>query len=318
LPETHNPDLQSRNAGHGDLRHLLVFSLLAIAVLLGYQYLNKLVVPAEDSRPANSNQAQSAALRIVAPPAVSAFAAASDTGANDRSLKSKVQFGWLTFIAKPLYFTLRFIYEHGIRNWGWAIIFLTVIFNLLLLWPRMMSMKSSLKMMRVQPAVDALKKRYVHLKINDPKRTEMHAEMMALYKAEGATMYGGCLSMVLQMPLLFGYLRVLRNATELQHANWLWLTDLSKPDPLHILPILIIGTMFLTQYITPAPGMDPFQRRMLAILMPLIMGFSLWRYASGLALYWATGNLVNLTFQFLINRSKIGKEMRSITAKRGV
>ena len=120
--------------------------------------------------------------------------------------------------------------------------------------------------------------------------------------------------MLLQVPLLFAYQRVLHNATELHHAHWLWLTDLSLPDPLHILPVFIIGTMCLTQFITPSPGVDPTQRRMLAILMPLFMGFTLAHYASGLALYWVTGNLFNLVLQLCINRSKIGIEMCGIAA----
>ena len=195
---------------------------------------------------------------------------------------------------------------------------MTLIFNLLLMGPLMMALKSSLKMMCAQPKVDAVKRRYAHLKLNDPKRAEMNTEMMALYKAEGANMYGGFLPLLLQMPLLIAYFRVLQNAVELHHAHWFWLTDLSSPDPMHILPILIIATMFLTQFITPSPGMNPAQRRMLAIVMPVIMGFTLWRYASGLALYWATGNLMNLAFQLWINRSSIGREMRSITSKRAI
>ncbi len=180
----------------------------------------------------------------------------------------------------------------------------------------MMSMKSSLKMMRVQPKVDALKKRYAHLKVNDPKRAEMNVEMMALYKAEGANMFGGCLPLLLQMPLLFAYMSVLRNAAELHHAHWFWLTDLSLPDPLHVLPLLIIASMVLTQLITPAPGMSASQRRIFAILMPVVMGLSLWRYASGLSLYWVTGNVIYLLIQLAINRSKLGREMHALATER--
>ena len=230
--------------------------------------------------------------------------------------QAHLQFGWLTFIAMPLYWALSFLYQHGIGNWGWDIIIFTVFLNLLMFLPRIYSLKSSLKMMRVQPKVNALKKRYAHLRINDPRRAEMNTEMMALYKAEGVNMFGGCLPTLVSLPLLFAYFQVLKDAAELYHAHWFWLTDLSSPDPLHILPILIIVTMFLTQFITPTPGMDPTQRRMLAILMPVIMGFSLWRYASGIALYWATGNLVNLIIQLLINRTRMGKEMHTIAAMR--
>ena len=187
-----------------------------------------------------------------------------------QSLEPLIQFGWLTIIAKPLYLALRFLHaQHGVHNWGWAIIIVTVIFNLLMLPTRFMMMKSSLKMMRIQPKVEALKKRYAHLKATDPKRAEMNTEMMALYKTEGVNMYGSCLPMLLQMPLFFAYYRVLLNAVELRQAHWFWLTDLSSPDPLHILPILIIISMFLVQFLTPSPGMDPNQRRMMAIMMPV-------------------------------------------------
>jgi YidC/Oxa1 family membrane protein insertase len=232
------------------------------------------------------------------------------------SLESLIQFGWLTVIAKPLFLALRFLYEHVISNWGWAIIIVTVLFNLVLLPTRIMMMRSSLKMMRIQPKVEAIKKRYANLKMNDPKRAEMNTEMMALYKTEGVNMYGGCLPMLLQMPLFFAYFRVLQNTVELRQAPWAWLHDLSAPDPLHILPALIIITMFVTQFITPSPGMDPTQRRMMAIMMPVIFGFTLWHYASGLALYWCTGNIIMLIMQIAINQSHIGKEMHAIAAKR--
>jgi len=139
--------------------------------------------------------------------------------------------------------------------------------------------------------------------------------MMTLYKAEGANMFGGCLPLLLQMLLLFAYMRVLRSAPELQQAHWFWLTDLSSPDPLHILPLLIIASMVVTQLITPSPTMTSSQRRMIVILMPAVMGFSLWHYASGLSLYWITGNFINLLIQLVVNQSKTGKEMQAIAAE---
>ena len=233
------------------------------------------------------------------------------------SLEPLIQFGsWLGLIAKPLFLALRLLYDHGIPSWGWDIIILTVLFNMLMLPTRLMMMKSSLKMMRIQPKVDAIKRKYSNLKTTDPKRAEMNTEMMALYKQENVNMYGGCLPVLIQMPLFFAYFRVLQNTVELRQAHWFWLTDLSNPDPLHILPIIIIASMFLTQFITPSPGMDPAQRRMMAIMMPIIFGFTLWHYASGLALYWCTGNLINLAIQVSINQSHIGKEMHAIAAKR--
>jgi YidC/Oxa1 family membrane protein insertase len=249
----------------------------------------------------------------------SVHAVGADGRATGQSLQPLIQYGWWTIIAKPLYLALRYLrglLGPGINNWGWAIIIVTVIFNLLMLPTRIMMMKSSLKMMRIQPKVEALKKRYAHLKMNDPKRAEMNAEMMTLYKDEGVNMYGGCLPLLLQMPLFFAYYRVLLNAVELRQAHWFWLKDLSSADPLHILPVIIIVSMFLVQFLTPSPGMDPNQRRMLAIMMPVIMGFTLWSFASGLALYWVTGNLINLAIQLTINQSKMGKEMHAIAARR--
>jgi len=283
--------------------------------------------PASEKKPADvigvavGDTSGDTSVRIYAgPKQTDILSSIHSTGADGKfdgpSLESIIQFGWFTIIAKPLFLVLRFLYQHGIPNWGWAIIITTTLFNILMLPTRVMMMKSSLKMMRIQPKVEALKKKYAHLKTADPKRAEMNSEMMALYKTEGVNMYGGCLPMLIQMPLFFAYFRVLQNTVELRQAHWFWLHDLAAPDPLHILPILIIVTMFLTQFITPSPGMDPNQRRMMAIMMPLIFGYTLWRYASGLALYWGTGNLINLAIQISINRSHIGKEMHAIAAKR--
>jgi YidC/Oxa1 family membrane protein insertase len=232
------------------------------------------------------------------------------------SLEPLIEFGFWSFIAKPLYWILRFLVQHGIANWGWAIIVFTAIFTLVLLPSRIMMTKSSLKMMRIQPKVDAIKNRYRHLKMNDPKRQEMNTEMMALYKTENVNMYGSCVPMLLQMPLFFGYYRMLASAVELRQAHWFWLPDLSQPDPTHVLPIFIIVTMFITQYITPSPGMDPAQRRLMAFMMPVIFGFVLWHYASGLALYWITSNILYLAMQIGINNSHWGKEMHAIAARR--
>jgi YidC/Oxa1 family membrane protein insertase len=225
----------------------------------------------------------------------------------------------LGYIAKPLYYALRFLRNFigaGTYSWGWAIVLFTAVFTLLFIPLRFMMMKSSLKMMRIQPKVDAIKKRYANLKMNDPKKTEMNSEVMALYKEEGVNMYGSCLPMLPQLPLFYGFFRVLYNAVELRQAHWFWLPDLSQPDPMHILPLLIIVTMFLTQYITPSPGMDNMQKNMMAFIMPIFMGSFLWHYASGLALYWATQNVLNLALQIFINQSSYGKEMHAIAARR--
>jgi len=240
---------------------------------------------------------------------------APDGLATGEDLKPLIQFGFLKIIAEPLFLLLRFV-ERFVGNWGWAIVITTLFFNLLMMPTRLMMMKSSLKMQRIQPKMDAIKKRYAHLKATDPKRAEMNAETMKLYKEEGINMYGSCLPMLVQMPLLYGYYRVLANVIELRQAHWGWLPNLAVADPLHILPILIIISMPLVQLITPSPGMDPAQRRMMAFMMPVMMGTIMWNYSSGLALYWATGNLLNLGLQLGINRSSMGRELHALAAKR--
>jgi len=250
----------------------------------------------------------------------------SDGKATGQSLEPLIHYGWLGIVAKPLYIALRFLHGllgSGINNWGWAIIIFTATFNLIMLPTRFVMMKSSIKMARIQPKVDAIKKKYAHLKLNDPKKADMNAEIMALHQAEGINMVGGCLPLLVQMPLFIAYFEVLSNVIELRQAHWFWLTDLSLPDPftilgthVPILPILIILSMFLTQFITPSPGMDPAQRRMMAFMMPVFFGFMLWHYASGLALYWGTSNLINLSFQLVINQTKDGKELHAIAAKK--
>jgi YidC/Oxa1 family membrane protein insertase len=249
----------------------------------------------------------------------SVHSTASNGQKNGPSLSTLIQFGWFTIIAKPLYLWvrwLRHVLGPGTNNWGWAIVIVGVLLNLLTLPSRIMMTRSSLKMMRIQPKVDALKRKYAHLKFNDPKKAEMNTEMMHLYKTEGVSMYGGCLPMLIQMPLLYAIYEVLENAIELRQAHWYWLPDLSAPDPLYILPILIIVTMFLVQYISPSPGMDASQRRMMAFFMPVIFGFMMLHFPSGLALYWVVGNFINLAIQIWINNSSIGKEMHAIAARR--
>ena len=235
------------------------------------------------------------------------------------SLSPLIQFGWFSIIAKPLYLWVRWLRNllgTGINNWGWAIVIVSVLLNLLMVPTRIMMTKSSLKMARIQPKLDAMKRKYANLKMNDPKRMEMQQEQMAIMKAEGVSMYGGCLPMLIQMPLLYAIYEVLENAIELRQAHWYWLPDLSSPDPLYILPILYIVSMILVQYISPSPGMDQTQRRMMAFVMPITFGFFLLHFPSGLALYWLVGNMINVAIQIWINQSSMGKEMHAIAARR--
>ncbi|HEY0797491.1 MAG TPA: membrane protein insertase YidC, partial [Acidisarcina sp.] len=239
-----------------------------------------------------------------------------DGAANGPTLQPVVSFGWATIISKPLFLALRWFHEHVISNWGWDILLLTLIINIAMLPTRVQMMRSALKMQRIQPQMDAIKEKYKKYKATDPKRQDMNRELMDLQKREGANMFGGCLPMLIQWPLLYGFYRMLTNVIELRQAHWLWLPDLSSPDPYHILPVFFVVSMFLTQYFTPSPGVDPAQQRMMAFTMPVVFGFLTFSIGSGVALYWAVGNVISVIQQLVMNRTGAGKEMRAIAAKR--
>jgi len=171
-------------------------------------------------------------------------------------------------------------------------------------------------MQRIQPQIDAIKEKYKKYKVTDPKRNEMNADIMQLQKDNGVNMFGGCIPMLITFPLLIAFVSMLGKVVELRQAHWYWLPDLQAADPYHILPIFMVGSMFLIQFYTPSPGVDPQQQKMMAFMMPLVSGYWTWNYASGLALYWAVGNLIGVAQQGIMNRTSMGREMREIAARR--
>ena len=227
-----------------------------------------------------------------------------------------VHYGMFSVVAKPLFYALRWLHNHVVPNWGWAILLLTVLITAAMLPTRITMMKSSIKMQRIQPQVNFIKEKYKKYKFDDPRKADMNREMQELYKKEGVNMFGGCLPMLVQFPLLLAFYEMLENSIELRHAHWFWLHDLSAPDPYHILPILMVGSQFFFQLYTPSPGVDPAQQKMMAFTMPLFSGFVTWHYASGMALYWTASNLINIGQQVAINRTKLGSELREIQARR--
>ena len=229
-----------------------------------------------------------------------------------------VHYGMWSFIAKPLFYLLRWVHDHVAHNWGWAILILTVFLTLAMFPTRFTMMKSSIKMQRIQPQMNFIKEKYKKYKFDDPRKQDMNKEMQELYKKEGVNMFGGCLPMLVQFPLIFAFYAMLENAIELRHAHWFWLHDLSAPDPYHILPILMVVSQFFYQIFTPSPGVDAAQQKMMAFTMPLFSGFICWHYASGLALYWSGSNLIGIGQQMIINQTKLGKELREIQAKRAL
>src|SRR5262249_19511522 len=231
-------------------------------------------------------------------------------------LRGLTDWGFFGFIARPLFFWLRWTYQHWIPNWGWAIAFLTLVITMVLLPLRLSSMKSSLKMQKIQPQMKALQEKYKRFSLTDPRRAEMQKEMSELYKREGVNPVGGCFPMLLQMPFLFAFYSMLANAIELRHASWLWIKDLSAPDPWHILPIVITLLMYVSQKSMPQAGMDPAQQKMLTFMSPIMFGFLSWSTAAGLSVYWMISTLLGYVQQVFINRSALGQQVRKAQERR--
>ena len=218
-------------------------------------------------------------------------------------LQSLVNFGFLEFIAEPLFHGMKWLHKY-IPNWGWTIIVLTLVINMLLFPLRISSYKTTLKMQRVAPEIKAIQERYKKYKLNDPKKQEMNKEVMAIYSREGINPVGGCFQMFLQMPIWFGLNSALRGSIELRHAQWLWISDLAAKDPYYILPIVVGVSMYLVSKMTPMTAADPQQQQMMKIMPIMFAGsFIIFPFSSGLALYILTSSLVGIGQQWYLNRS---------------
>jgi YidC/Oxa1 family membrane protein insertase len=236
----------------------------------------------------------------------------------DPKLDQTIDWGrWFGFLAKPLFYALRWTNDNIAHNYGWAIVLVTVALNMLTLPLRLTSMKSAKKMQALQPQIAAINAKYKSLSLRDPKQQEKNAEVMELYKKNGVNPLGGCLPMVIQLPFFIAFYTVLTVAIELRGAGWLWVHDLSRPEqlPIRILPIVLIATQFVMQRMTPAsPGMDPAQQKMM-MFMPLALGFMFYYQSAGLVLYWLTGNVVGVLQQWLTNKFVKGTPAKVIDVK---
>lgn len=213
----------------------------------------------------------------------------------DKRLEKVVEYGWFTFIAKPMYSFLEFLHTY-IGNWGWAIVVLTLIVRLILFPLTYKSMISMNKLKDLAPKMKELREKYK----GDPQK--MNMQMMELYKKHGANPFSGCLPILLQIPIFFAIYRVLLNAAELKSAPWaFWIHDLSVMDPYFILPIFMGATMFLQQLITPMAIQDPIQAKVLKFL-PVVFTFFFLFFPAGLTLYWCINNICSLIQQWVINK----------------
>ena len=232
------------------------------------------------------------------------FSATGYLGAKDHAtlnsidpvLTNIIEYGWFTFIARPMFKFLNWLHGY-IGNWGWSIVVLTLIIRLILFPLSYKGMLSMNKLKDLAPKIKELQEKYK----DDKQKLQMH--MMDLYKKNGANPMGGCLPILLQIPVFFAIYRVLLNAIELKGAEWaLWIHDLSLKDPYYILPITMGILMFLQQKITPTTFTDPMQEKMMKFL-PLIFTVFFVMFPAGLTLYWTVNNFCSIIQQYVINKA---------------
>ena len=210
-------------------------------------------------------------------------------------LTNVIEYGWFTFASQPMFLVLSWL--HGIfGNWGWSIIGLTALIRLILYPLTYKGMMSMQKMKALAPKLKELKEKYK----KDPQK--LNAMTMDMYKKNGANPLGGCLPMLLQIPVFYAIYRLLLNSVELQGAPWmLWVNDLSRMDPYYVLPLLMGASMFLQQRLTPTNFTDPMQEKVMKYL-PVIFTFFFVTFPSGLVLYWFVNNLFSIAQQFVVNQ----------------
>ena len=216
-----------------------------------------------------------------------------------------INYGWTRRITKPLANPIIWSIKHLSRltgSYGLAIILFTIIIYTLFFPLKWRSSKSMKKAQKLAPQMKELQEKIKGMKQSDPRLKELQVEQLRLMK-EGNPL-GGCLPLLIQMPFLIALYVAITISIDFRQSSFLWIPDLSaaEPYPVHILPLLMAGSMLVLQLITPAPSADPLQRKMMAVVMPLMMLWILWSAPAGLLVYWLVGNLVGFGQQVLINR----------------
>jgi YidC/Oxa1 family membrane protein insertase len=211
-----------------------------------------------------------------------------------------INFGTFGIVAEITLYITKFFYKI-VPNWGVAIILLTILIKILFFPLTYSSTKSMAKMADLQPKIKALRNKYKKSKTDIEQRKQMNEEMMKLYKEHGVNPAGGCLPLLIQLPVFWGVFRMLVAAVEFRHAPFvLWITDLSVKDPLYITPVLMGVTQYISQKMTPTSA-DPSQAKMM-LVMPFVMTIFFINFQSGLVLYWLTTNVLQIGQQALMNR----------------
>ena len=212
------------------------------------------------------------------------------------SLSDVVEYGIITFFARWVFWLLAWLYD-VCGNWGWAIVLLTIIVRIVLYPLSYKGMVSMQKLKDLAPKMKEIQERYK----GDPQKLQMH--MMELYKKHGANPLGGCLPLLLQIPVFFAIYRVLYNAIELKNSEWiLWINDLSAIDPYFVLPVLMGVSMYVSQRLTPSNFTDPMQEKIFKMLPWFFMiFFIIFPFPAGLVLYWTVNNIFSIIQQISIN-----------------
>jgi YidC/Oxa1 family membrane protein insertase len=219
----------------------------------------------------------------------------------DRDLVRTIDFGMFAIIVVPLLRTLDWIHGY-VGNYGWSIVILTVIINLIMFPLRHKQVVSMRKMQSIQPEVKVIQDRYAKLKATDPAKQKMNQELMALYRERGVNPAAGCLPMLLPLPVFFAFYSLLYTAIELRGAPFLfWIQDLSRPDPYYVTPIVMGLSQVWQQWMMPAAGVDPAQQKMMMI-MPVVFMFIFLTMPSGVVIYWIVNNMWGIGQQLLTNR----------------
>jgi YidC/Oxa1 family membrane protein insertase len=214
--------------------------------------------------------------------------------------KKVINFGMFGAIAEILLAAVKFFHKL-VPNWGVAIILLTILIKILFFPLTYSSTKSMSKMADLQPKIKAIRAKYKKAKSDIEQRRQMNEEMMKLYKEQGVNPAGGCLPLLIQLPVFWGVFRMLVVAVEFRHAPFaLWITDLSVKDPYYVTPVLMGITQYISQKMTPTSA-DPSQAKMM-LLMPFVMTIFFINFQSGLVLYWLTTNVLQIGQQALMNR----------------
>ena len=208
------------------------------------------------------------------------------------TLERVKDYGWVYILSKPLFWLLVQI-EHFIGNWGWSIVLLTLLVKIVFYPLTKKAYISMAKMRDLAPKMEHIKSTY------SSDKTKLQQEMMALYKKHNVNPLGGCLPMVLQIPVFIGLYWALLSSVELKYSTFLWIADLSRPDPYYILPLLLAGSMFLQVFISPASN-NAMQNR-IAKFMPMAFSIIFFFFPAGLVIYWLTNNLLSLLQQWYVN-----------------